>query len=410
MAQVIQQSGGLWGELGKGFGQGLSEQLPKEVERHRLSQGLKKLGEQKDLTPFQQFTGLVSQPGMTPQIIQSGQQLLQQQAYLNSLKNQYEGNGGPQSGNKGYAPTQEELSNPSKGEVPTLATPEATAESYKTFIPPTEQEERKDAFENFKQNPARYNNDFEKALSERKAITSRNQEIQKAYQAQEATAVGKEAGVKSALQAEVSKLQLGNIPPKAYQKFEEKVLNSVLSKKDGGEGLTQEQGVNKYSKELAQANRNYLDLSSLSSWSPRDFNARTNALQKEFASRGEEQMMMDQLIAEQGISPMYAAHKSYPIKKGEMPTLNKLSPPSIRGVGIPKPINDITYEQLKKEMGETNSPLSIAYQLQKHDQDPRGWINYLDNHRDDLKVWQADQLTKNQNILDLQDLWLSTWE
>jgi hypothetical protein len=371
------------------------------------------LGEQKNLSPFQAFTGLASAPGVTPQMIQSGSELLRQQAYLNSIKNQYEGQGGPQAGNKGYTPTQQELSQPPKGEIPTLSTPAATAESYKEFIPPTEQQERKEAFENFNANPARYNYDFENALNERKAITNRNQEIQKSYQAQEKTAVGKEDTVKKALKEEVDKLALKNIPPKAYQKFEEKVLNSVLSRKEGGEGLTQEEAIKKYSKELDQANRNYLDLRNLSAWSPLDFNRRADALQKDFAARGEQQLMMDQLISDYQLSPLYAAHKAYPIKKGEISTLNRLGPQfggtNLSGVSLPK-INDRTYEQLKKEMGKTNSPLSIAYELKQKNQDPRAWLNFLNNHKDDLEVWQADQLTKNINLIDLKDMWLGAWE
>lgn len=410
--QKIKQAN-IFGRIGTGIGQGLSEQLPKEIERGRLASGLNNLSKQEGLSPFQQFAGLASTPGITPQMIQSGGELLRQQAYLGALKNQYGAQKELQAAGKGYIPTQKELEEPVRGERPTLATPEATKESYKTFIPPTEQEERKDAFQNFQQNPARYNYDFDKALGERKAITNRNQEIQKAYQTEEGIATEKEEKVKTALKDEINKLGLSHIPPKAYQKFEEKILNSILSKKEGGEGLTQEQAIKKYSKELNQADRNYLDLGSLSAWSPRDFNRRVNALQKEFAARGEEQPMMDQLVSDYQVSPLYAAHKAYPIKNGEVPTIDKVKPKigagGIGGVSIPK-MNDITYEQLKKEMGKTHSPLSIAYDLQENRQDPRGWLKYLDNHRDNLEVWQADQLSKNINISDLKDAWLRIWE
>lgn len=137
------------------------------------------------------------------------------------------------------------------------------------------------------------------------------------------------------------------------------------------------------------------------------------ALQKDFADRGEQQLMMDQLIADYQLSPLYAAHKSYPIKKGEVPTLGKIGikvgTPTISGVSIPK-MNDVIYEQLKKEMGKKNSPLSVAYEMQQQSQDPRGFLKYLDNHRDDLEVWQADQLNKNINVFDLKDMWLRAWE
>lgn len=401
MVQVLPQKQGGFAGFGQALGQGISEQLPKEVERTRLSTGLRNLSQKKGLNPFQQFSELASTPGITPQMLESGSALLRQQAYLDAIKNQYEGQENPKLGNKGYIPSQEDLSQPVKGEIPSLATSEDTAQSYKEYIPPTEQEERADAYKNFQKNAARYNYDFENALKERKAITARNQEIQKSHQAQEKTAVDKEDKVKKALKTEIDKLKLNNIPPKAYQKFEEKILNSTLSKKEGGEGLTQEQAIKKYSKELDQANRNYLDLGALSSWSPVDFNRQTNALQKEFENRGEQQMMMDQLIADYGISPPFAAHKAFPIK-GELPAIKKLN--------VLDKLNDPFYAQLKKEMGKKNSPLSIADELRQKSRDPSGWLKYLNNHKDDLEGWQIDHLNKNINLFDLTDAWLRAWE
>jgi len=419
VAQKIKQ-GNIFGRLGSGIGQGLAEQIPKEIDRSRLASGLERFEkESANLTPMQGFVKALSIPGVAekPQVVQSLGDLQRQQAYLNALKNQYQGQdqaqekGQPKS--KGYIPTEEEISQPVRGTIPTLATPEATAESYKTAIPPTEQEERKDAYQNFQQNPARYDYDFNNALAERKAITSRNAEIQQAYQNQEATAVAKEKQAKEALKTEIDKLALNAIPPKAMQNFEKKILKAILSKKEGGEGLTQEEAIQKYSGEMNQANRNYLDLKSLSAWSPSDFNRRANALQKEFADRGEQQMMMDQMIENHQVSPLYAAHKAYPIQKGKIPTLNKLGiqvgAPVIGGVSIPT-MNDITYEKLKKEMGKENSPLSIAYELQQKGQNPRGFLKYLDDNRDNLEVWQADQLTKNLNVFDMKDIWLRAWE
>ena len=64
------------GRIGTGIGKGLSESLPKEIERGRLQQGLYQLGNQQGLSPFQQFSALASLPGVSPQIIQSGTDLL----------------------------------------------------------------------------------------------------------------------------------------------------------------------------------------------------------------------------------------------------------------------------------------------------------------------------------------------
>ncbi|CAB4132635.1 hypothetical protein UFOVP256_60 [uncultured Caudovirales phage] len=424
MAQYIKQ-GNIFGRIGSGLGKGLAEQIPKEIERTRLASGLKQAAEQGG-TPYQQFAAIAPYAYDKPQVLQTAGELLRQDAYLKAIKNQYEGQGGPKAGKAGYTPTQEDLSKPVKGEVPTLATPEDTAQSYKSYIPPTEQEERKDAFENFNANPARYNYDFENALQERKAITGRNQQIQQAHQTQEATAVAKEEKIKEAFDKEAKRLGIipvgdakgeikANFDPKLYQMFEERLLNSILPKSDGGEGLTQEQATKKYSGDLLTAFRNYQDLGKVTSWSPREFNRQVDAVQKNFAHFGQpaKQVIMDRLIAEQQVSPSYAAHKAYPIKKGDMPTINKLGikvgTPTISGVSMPM-VNDATYAQLKKEMGKENSPLSVGYELEQKGQSARGWLNYLNNHRDDLEVWQADHLTKNLNVFDLKDMWLRAWE
>ncbi len=79
----------IFGRVGTGIGKGLAEQLPKEMERNRLASGLKELGEQKGLSPFQQFTGLVGAAHEYPQVVQSGERLLAQQARGNAYTNAY---------------------------------------------------------------------------------------------------------------------------------------------------------------------------------------------------------------------------------------------------------------------------------------------------------------------------------
>ncbi len=87
MAQIIEQSD-KFGRIGKAFGQGLSEQIPKEVDRYRLSQGLKNFEKDSEgLNPMQQLTRLSSIPGITPQMIQSFGDLAKQQSTRNAYGN-----------------------------------------------------------------------------------------------------------------------------------------------------------------------------------------------------------------------------------------------------------------------------------------------------------------------------------
>jgi hypothetical protein len=86
MAGYKVKQGNIFGRIGTGIGKGLGEQIPKEIERSRLSSGLKELGAKKDLTPFEQFSELSSIPGITPQMVQSGAELLKQQQLRDAYK------------------------------------------------------------------------------------------------------------------------------------------------------------------------------------------------------------------------------------------------------------------------------------------------------------------------------------
>ncbi len=71
MATYVKQ-GDIFGRIGTGLGQGLAEQLPKEMEHARLSAGLKKLGEESpNLSPTEFLTKAYSTYGITPQMVQS---------------------------------------------------------------------------------------------------------------------------------------------------------------------------------------------------------------------------------------------------------------------------------------------------------------------------------------------------
>jgi hypothetical protein len=90
MVQIIEQQGSPFGRLGKGIGQGLSEQIPKEIDRYRLSEGLQNL--EKDaanLTPLQQYTRLAAIPGITPSMIQALPEILKNQSTRQAYAKKY---------------------------------------------------------------------------------------------------------------------------------------------------------------------------------------------------------------------------------------------------------------------------------------------------------------------------------
>src|ERR1051326_5431723 len=81
MPQVIEQQGSPIGRLGKGIGKGLADQIPKEIDRYRLTSGLEKFAaESKGKTPFQQAVDFYKIPGATAEMGYTLFPLLQQEA------------------------------------------------------------------------------------------------------------------------------------------------------------------------------------------------------------------------------------------------------------------------------------------------------------------------------------------
>jgi hypothetical protein len=84
-----------FGRIGKAFGEGLSEQIPKEMEHQRLSSGLQKLADladQGNLSPAQFLAGAAGTYGATPQIIESFGRLANKQQVRKNLANEAQGN------------------------------------------------------------------------------------------------------------------------------------------------------------------------------------------------------------------------------------------------------------------------------------------------------------------------------
>lgn len=85
MVQIIEQQGSPIGRLGKGIGKGLADQLPKEIDRYRLSSGLDKFAkESSGKTPFQQAVDFYKIPGATAEMGYTLFPLLQQEAKRNA--------------------------------------------------------------------------------------------------------------------------------------------------------------------------------------------------------------------------------------------------------------------------------------------------------------------------------------
>ena len=95
MAGQLIKQGNIFGRIGTGIGKGLASQLPEEIGRGRLSEGLKQFEQDyQTLSPMQQIARLSAIPGVTPQTVQSMTEL----ARFQNQANAYGKSGGQRGG------------------------------------------------------------------------------------------------------------------------------------------------------------------------------------------------------------------------------------------------------------------------------------------------------------------------
>lgn len=428
MAQYIKQ-GDLFGRVGSGIGKGLAEQLPEEITRGRLASGLKNLGEQKGQTPFQQFAHLSSIPGVTPQMIQSGSDLLRQQARgqaladFQSTQNQPKPSPFPQGrevgGGKAGAPS------------PSITQERPLAEIQQGAIPPSKDEEFARAGQLYNESPERFGNDPQKALDFVAAETDRNQAINQAYQQKHENLNKIQDNVVNRLDNQYKKLSGGKsrVPAELYSKIEDQAIQATKSKKEGGEGLTEQQAMKKYGDQLNDADRDFSKIDEIGNWAitlrPASSTLRSmKDIQNKMEKLGETDNFAKNLISRNKLSPKLAYAIAEPVSrvpqissviKG-LPKLEAVEtiaeskvPPE---VSIPKTLEIApNLAQLVKN-NEKASPLAIAYELEKKGYDPETWLQYVTDHAKELNLRQrqTEQSSTPINIVSpWNDWWLSSF-
>lgn len=391
------------GRIGTGLGQGISEQLPKEIERSRLASGLKELGEKKDQTPFQQFASLAGIPGITPQMIQSGSELLRQQGMLNSLDS-----------NKKAQPDFSNINNqplpPSAQQEPTqsITTPEGVEATIKPYIPMTTQQKQQLAIDLHRQNPGLYP-DFNTASAAAERIDQENQAINSAKQTQRKG----EQDVQNTIRSELDNLRKSSnskIPDNVYQKLENEALEAV---KNGGKDETS--ASKDVAKKFDAISREYDSVQGLGNWTlplqnPKEVNRSLSSLREDFKKRNDLENFADTLVGSNGLSYPKAYWTAYDVKDTPVLAKDINSLPKINMTRTEDPeyeTNKIA-PRLAKAMGKEGSPLAVAEELRMRGYDPNVWLDYVGrNKRElDLSERQVRELSKTSNWLpNLNDLW-----
>lgn len=411
----------IFGRIGTGIGRGLGEQLPKEIERERLSTSLKQLGDKKGLSPFQQFAGLASTPGITPQMIESGTQLLRQQAIINSI-NQGENP-------TGVPPKSYNVFENKKEGTPSATTSESTEAALNPYIPPSGPEQEDLARKLMAAEPQVYPNIDAARAAVANQISGNIQQSnarlgkRELEESVQNTAEGK-------LRNEIATVG-ATLPGTLLSRLQQDAVDDVTSKK-----LSPDQAKVKYGKEADNLSKTFANIRSwgnlgLIGNSPSQLLSSIKSLQQGAKEGGYQKEAADSMIAENGVTPQFAYATMYPVSDIKplndvlkdlpniTPMIEKIAgAPGLSGLGRARPNNanqkKLTMDvvpKLAKAMGLEGSPLSVAYELDKKGYDSQIWKDYLRDSGINLSDYQRDELEKPQPGFFgwLNDWWLKSF-
>lgn len=421
MTQEIKQAN-VFGRIGSNLGKSLAEMAPRESERYSLSQGLKQLGEKKNLSPYEQFSELASIRGITPQMIHSGSELLKQQGISNELikKGQQE------------KKTEKEKPNPFESDgirtqgknAPSLTTREPIDYALNPYIPMTREQKLARAGQLFEENPGLYGKDPNKAIAAANEEDITNQSISNAQQAKRNSQQDVTNRVTEGLKNQVE-LSNAKIPANVYSDIEDKAINSVKPIEKGGEGLTEQEAKKKYKDEIVDVSKDYQDLQSLGNYTlpsstPKEIKRKFKSIREGFKKRDDLENLAETYVAENGLSygkAYYLAYDPADIKElnNELVKLTKITPISFK-YGSPtsntienEKLNNLAYPKLAKAMDKEGSPLAIAEVLNSKGYDGQGYLDYVNKNRKklDISERQGKELQKKTNWFpNLNDNWL----
>lgn len=412
MSYSIKPANGL-AQLGAGLGKGLSESIPEEVKRYRLSSGLKKLSETKDLNPEQYLAQAFSIPGMTPSMAEQFGQLARLRARglgaeqgLRTDQNIEKNN---EIAEKGYSTNTKQLST-DENKAPSISKRRPLEEKLNPTLPMTTEEKIAEANRLLKYNPGLVNNSLDKALelveNENQSNLQRSQALQNVHSVQQ----GVQDRIKQDFE-QVTKKNNVELPANVLQKYENEAIRLVLPKEEGGEGLTEQEAVQKLRPQLDSVSRDYKNIESLWGQDPKGVVSSIKSHQKEFKKRNDLENFADTLKSSLGISNPLAYSKAYPIKEDSTyPILKEVSKiPWYKFSNLNKKTNEI--EKLNKKifenMDKNSSPLSIVQYLSDKNIDPRDFLDYLNENADKLTAEQKRQIGKGLPLISTPaDVWL----
>lgn len=409
------------GRFGEGFGRGLGEQLPAEVERYRLSQGLKKLANMQETDPLQQMAHISALPGITPQMIQTFGELLRNRARGQAFQKGVSQNKALQEVSKIPAKMSREESSEQglpyeQGEEKpsSITTREPLEAALKPPKPKTYAQLVNRAGEMFNENPALFSHDPSQALQ---AAQAEEQLRQSQYQTSLAQRSGErdvQQNIKNLLSERGESVLGAAVPGRVKAKLIDKATQAVLPKNQGGEGLTEEEAAKKYGKELDEISRDYdaiRGLDGITMFMTENPKGAIRSLQKKFAKRDELEDFADSMISNNGVSPPKAYYEAYPFSdksKKLVDSLKKVDPYFSLDPRREKELSVVAEKALKVMKNDKNqNPLAFYWALQKKGYMPSVFMDYLRENVSELHPEQQRAFDKNIPIKPhLNDFWI----
>ena len=424
MVQYIKQ-GDIFARLGTSIGKGLSEQIPKEVERYRLSKGLQNLSQQQDLTPFQQFSALSSIPGITPQMIQSGSELLRQQARGKALSDR----GGQSLPVTKFPSIPASPNIQPRSNVPSITKGDLLERIQEGPRIRSEDEKIQTAAEKFNANPAFYGNDPQKALDFENQVDATEQARFAADEAQYNRLSEIQKNVVERLKNHSQRLQT-KVPEELYNRIEDEAIQATKSRREGGRGISEQQAMKEYGDKLNDASRQFEKIKQISSWGitlrPASETLRSiKQIQNEMEELGETDNAALEFVSSGQVSPQFAYAVFEPVKRvpavssylKKLPDLDQ-SAEVISGAIVPPEVSVQKTLDVAPQLAEfvknnpKSSPLAISYELQKKGYDASTFLSYLNDRakRLNLTKRQSEQASTPMNITTpWNDWWLSSF-
>lgn len=427
MAQIIEQ-GNLAAALGNKFGEGLSQQIPKELERYRLSQSLKGLQKNAaNMNPFEQAAYLYSSPGVTPEIATQLIPLLQLVNARNENLKFAQGAGQGGQGGQGAAPmgqpgqigqnlprgtfggAEEAPQDPNA--LRKIVTPETTRTLQERLgVPKSQPELLQDAARLQMNRPAYYatkdpqQSYMDAVEADNRRVAQEKTELEKA-QRQQAVQTRLNEEFERAFDTELQKkgqTTYADISGEMRNRFLERAEDDVARGK-----LTEREAALKYGRQaldFAKKKNNLFRIASTGFYnqSPSQAQSELKELRKEYERLGGLEEFKNDLIKTQGISPHFAYSLAFPVSENKALSsyINKIK----AGTSIDKIVTDIA-----PLITDKDSPQAIARQIQKRGldyQSPQTLQAFRRNPNIRLNDRQRTEISEPvQRVPTLNDVW-----